>query len=307
MRVHILHENDEWTAPLLEALRTSGVPASDWHLASGQLDLSTLPPDGVFYSRMSASAHLRGHRYAPEYTQAILSWLESHGRRIINGRRALELELSKATQLSALAAYGIPTPRSILVHGREALFAAADRFAGRRFILKPNRGGRGDGVRLFEDLFSLKRHVTSCDFKPPVDGSLLLQEYIQPATPHITRLEFVGGALLYAVRVNTSEGFQLCPGDTQPHGPLARNAYEIIPDFSHPLVASYQRFMELNGLDICAFEFIESKSGLALTYDINVNTTYNHIAELRAGIFGMQRVASFLHMELRGVRRRAAA
>ena len=64
-KIHVIHENPEWTAPLLKRLSALGLPHEDWLLDKGMLDLSTAPPEGVFYNRMSASSHTRGHRYAP--------------------------------------------------------------------------------------------------------------------------------------------------------------------------------------------------------------------------------------------------
>ena len=42
---------------------------------------------------------------------------------------------------------------------------------------------------------------------------MLVQEYVAAPEPFITRAEFVGGRFLYALRVDTSEGFELCPAD----------------------------------------------------------------------------------------------
>ena len=44
---------------------------------------------------MSASSHTRGHRYAAELTAAVLAWLKRHDRRVVDGSRALDLEISK--------------------------------------------------------------------------------------------------------------------------------------------------------------------------------------------------------------------
>ncbi len=118
--IHVLHENSAWTAPLLAELDQRRLPYQDWHLAAGQFDLSAPPPQGVFYSRMSASAHTRDHRFAPEYADAVIQWLEGHGRRVINGSRAIRLELSKVAQYAALQAAGIATPRTHAALGREA-------------------------------------------------------------------------------------------------------------------------------------------------------------------------------------------
>ena len=91
-RIYVIHENREWVEPLLEALRDRDLPFAAWFLDTGTVDLRVPPPDGVFYNRMSASSHTRGHRYAPEHAAAALAWLERHGRRVLNGGRALQLE-----------------------------------------------------------------------------------------------------------------------------------------------------------------------------------------------------------------------
>ena len=88
------------------------------------LDLRSPPPQGVFYNRMSASSHTRDHRYAAEYTGAVLAWLERHGRTIVNDSRALRLEISKVAQYEALASFGIPTPETLAVVGRENIVSA---------------------------------------------------------------------------------------------------------------------------------------------------------------------------------------
>ena len=64
-RIHVIHENAEWSAPLFDALTARGAAHEDWHMGDFALDLTTPPPEGVFYNRMSASSHTRGHRFAP--------------------------------------------------------------------------------------------------------------------------------------------------------------------------------------------------------------------------------------------------
>src|ERR1043166_1757059 len=110
-RVYVIHENDAWIEPLRQEFAARSIPYAEWFLDTGILDLREPPPAGVFYNRMSASSHTRGHRYAAEYTGGVLAWLESHGRRVINNGRALQLEISKIAQYAALAAHGIRAPR----------------------------------------------------------------------------------------------------------------------------------------------------------------------------------------------------
>ena len=101
-KIYIIHENDEWTSPLEEELTKLNAPYEKWHMNLKLLDTNQYPPLGVFYNRMSASSHTRGHRYAPEYTSIILDWLEYHERKVVNGSRALNLEISKSLQYKEL-------------------------------------------------------------------------------------------------------------------------------------------------------------------------------------------------------------
>ena len=302
--IHIIHENEEWTAPLERELDVLGYPYVDWHLGAGKIDLGEAPPPGVFYSRMSASSHTRGHRYAPELTAGVLAWLEGHGARVLNGSRALALELSKVAQYAALSEEGISVPRTVAALGREEIISAACSF-DTAFISKHNRAGKGLGVRLHEDVEALVDYLDGPQFELSVDGITLVQEYIKSPTPHITRVEFIDQELLYAVRVDTSEGFELCPAESCevgdgacPAGERAADKFVIIDAFDHPLVDAYRGFMVSRELEVAAFEFIVDGEGHAYTYDINTNTNYNAGAEARAGRSGMQALARYLGVEL---------
>ncbi len=311
-RIYVIHENDAWVEPLRAAFAALGEPYDEWFLSDGLVDLARPPPEGVFYNRMSASSHTRGHRYAPELTAAVLAWLEMNGRRVVNKGRALQLEISKVAQYAALAAHGILTPRTIAAVGRGQIVAAAQKMSG-AFITKHNRAGKGLGVRLFQSAQSLEAYVNSEEFEDSVDGITLIQEYIRAPEPYITRVEFVGGKFLYAVRVDTSLGFELCPADVCqvgdafcPVGEAAQVAtprFRIVRDFSHPIVERYRRFIADNGIGIAGIEFITDARGEIYTYDVNTNTNYNSAAEDEAGISGMRAIAAYLAGELRKLRR----
>src|SRR4029077_6282438 len=210
--IFVLHENSTWVEPLRRAFAERDAPFTEWFLDRGSLDLGAQPPQGIFYNRMSASSHTRGHRYAPEYTAAVLAWLTRHGRRIVHRERALQLELSKVAQYQALAHFDIEVPATIAAIGREAIAAAVTEL-GYPVIVKHNRAGKGLGVKLIYSEPALSEHLASGSFEEPVDGIMLVQRYIAAPAPFITRVEFVGGRLLYAVRVDTSQGFELCPAD----------------------------------------------------------------------------------------------
>jgi hypothetical protein len=317
-QIHVLHENPAWLPPLAQAFDQRGLPWTEWFLHEATFDLSAPPPRGIFYNRMSASSHTRDHRFSAELTACVLAWLTRWGRRVVNGPDALDLEISKVRQYAALERHGIATPRSVLVAGRDLIVAAAERhFAGQPLILKPNRGGKGLGVQLFHTAASLAAYVESPTYEAPVDGVQLLQEYVRAPAPFITRAEFVGGRFLYAVEVDTSDGFELCPADTCavgdancPVGTAPRHKFQVVDGIPQALRTRLERFLAAAGIDVAGVEFINDTIGRTLVYDVNTNTNYNPDAEARAGRIGTARsgpgaIAAYLGTELARLRQAA--
>ncbi len=309
-KIYIIHENDEWVEPLRKELKNINAPFEEWHLGKRNVDHLDIPPQGVFYNRMSASSHTRGHRYAPEYTAVVLNWLEKNKRRVINNSRALNLEISKSLQYKELESCGIKTPKTIYCSNKESILKSANIFT-KPFITKHNRAGKGLGVKLFNNKKDLDSHVSSKDFDPSVDGITLLQEYINAKPKIITRVEFVNSKFLYAVEVDASEGFELCPAcpeneinepQTQFFGeycPTIGNRFRIIKNYKKTsLIDKYEKFIYKNGIEIVGIEYIVDKEGTIYTYDVNTNTNYNSVAEKDSKIKGMKSIAEFLKKEL---------
>lgn len=318
--VYVLHENPEWMPPFTRAFEAEGVPLVEWDLTAGSIDLAGPPPEGVFWSRLSASSHTRWHGFAKEHARALLSWLEAHGRPVVNGRHVVEFEVSKTQQYLALAAAGFGVPRTVAVLGTENIAAAADIAAaplGFPLIAKHNQGGKGLGVRRFDSRENLRDYLEGPDLEVPADGITLLQEYVAAARPFITRAEFVDGALVYAVQVDTSAGsFELCPAEAcevPGHG-LAPSACTIGPDgqpaafairadvtAEHPLIRKLAAFLAEHRIDIAGVEFIETADGRTVVYDINTNTNYNPAVEDYAPVPGAVAVARALGRKLEPV------
>jgi hypothetical protein len=180
-------------------------------------------------------------------------------------------------------------------------------------MLKPNRGGKGLGVRLLQNAAALADHLDSADYEPPVDGLHLLQHHVRAPQPLITRAEFIGGRFLYAVEVDTSEGFELCPADVCavddafcPAGleedGTSRAKFTIVDDIDAALKQRYEAFLAANDIEVAGIEFIADANGAAYTYDVNTNTNYNADAESRAGRSAMTALARFLGGELKALR-----
>lgn len=310
-KIYIIHENSEWTTHLTNRLQELELVYEEWHLDEGVVPLTEAPPEGVFYNRMSASSHTRDHRYAPELTGAVLAWLEHHDRKVLNGSRALQLELSKVNQYTALEKAGVRTPKTIAAVGKTNILQAAKRIGSDSFITKHNRAGKGLGVQLFHSTSSLEEYLYGPDFEEPVDGITLIQEYIQAPEPFITRCEFIGGKFVYAVQVDTSEGFELCPADACQIGDLfcpvgeeveEKPKFRIVEGFADPIIKKYEDFLQANKIQVAGIEFIRDKNGVIYTYDVNTNTNYNADAEKAAGKYGMLELAKLLGRELESLR-----
>jgi len=308
-KIYILHENDEWIEPLRKELQAINASFEEWHLGKRNVDHLDKPPHGIFYNRMSASSHTRGHRYAPEHTAVVLNWLEKNKRRVINNSRALSLEISKSLQYKELESFGIKTPRTIYCSNKESILKSANVFT-KPFITKHNRGGKGLGVKLFNNKKELDSYVSSNDFEPSIDGITLLQDYIDANPKVIKRVEFVNSKFLYTVEVDASEGFELCPAcpedqidiQQQIEGefcPTTGNKFNIIINYrENELTKKYENFIAANGIEIAGIEYITDKNGTIYTYDVNTNTNYNSQAEKNSEIKGMSSIAKFLKEEL---------
>ena len=162
--------------------------------------------------------------------------------------------------------------------------------------------------------------MQGAEFEAPIDGITLAQRYIKAPVPFITRVEFVGGRLLYAVEVDTSQGFELCPADACrvdiPASVCPAEApsekFRIVRDFQHALIPRWQSFLAANDIGIAGIEFIIDETGRAFTYDVNTNTNYNPEAEAKDGRRGMGAIAGYLgglllHSSQAGGRRAARA
>ena len=135
-------------------------------------------------------------------------------------------------------------------------------------------------------------------------AQLFFKQYIIADPQIITRVEFVNSKLLYAVQVDATDGFELCPADpcnleekycpANPDG----NKFMILKNYKNNEISKYQSLIKSNGIEIAGIEYIKGKDGQFYTYDINTNTNYNSIAENKSSFKGMQAIAKFLFDEL---------
>lgn len=235
--------------------------------------------------------------------------LERRGARVINGADVFGLELSKSAQATLLRTLGIDTPWSVTFNDVTALRAYADTIRWPA-ILKPDQGGSGARIHVVESL----EHVASIFSADPdvwlPDNLFLLQEYL-PHDPDrgIIRLEFLGGALLYAMRVKTHGRFNLCPSPVC--NPDEGEGICEVPDVSAPPVEFYPyldvpedavatagRIVRAARLDVGGIEYLETPDGRRVFYDINANSNLRPSVAAAFGFDPFERVVDFLEGQL---------
>ena len=207
----VLHEHPEWQKPLFAALARRGVSFAPFDVSSAAFSNVEPPAARVYFNQASPSAYLRDHTRAVPLALAFMRTLELLGARVLNGADVFALELSKSAQATLLRTLGIDTPRSITFNDVRALRAYRDTLPWPA-LLKPDQGGSGARIQVVDRLADLEEIFRKDPQIWLPDNLFLLQEYL-PHDPDrgIVRLEFLGGELLYAMRVVTHGRFNLCP------------------------------------------------------------------------------------------------
>jgi hypothetical protein len=298
----VLYEHPEWQKPLWAALEARGVPYVAVDLKRAAFDPEALPEARVYFNQASPSAYVRGNTRAVPLALSLMRSLEIGGARVLNGSRAFLLEISKSTQTALLAKLGIHHPRSLAFNDVEAALASWK--GGWPALLKPEQGGSGARMFLLQSPDELRRLLRGQPELWLPDNLLLLQEYfpVDPAQG-IVRMEFVGGKLLYAMRVISHGAFNLCPSEVcnpadggaghcaVPAKPVEFHPYREVPAEA---VACGERIVAAGGLDVGGIEYLEAGDGRRIFYDINANSNLRAPIGQAFGFDQFARVADFL-------------
>ncbi|HEX5109371.1 MAG TPA: hypothetical protein VFV95_13030 [Vicinamibacterales bacterium] len=312
----VLHEHPEWQKPLFAALERRGIPYEPFDLTRAAFsNVDALTAD-LYFNQASPSAYVRGNTRAVPLALAYMRTLERLGARVLNGADVFALELSKSAQATLLRTLGIDTPRSITFNDVLALRAYADSI-GWPAILKPDQGGSGARIHLVQSLAEVESILTAGPDVWLPDNLFLLQEYL-PHDPEqgIVRLEFLGGELLYAMRVRTHGRFNLCPSpvcnpddgdgicevpapDASAAPPVEFYAYRDVPREAVETAAAIVRAARL---DVGGIEYLETADGRRVFYDINANSNLRPSVAAEFGFDPFDRVVTFLRREVEKVR-----
>lgn len=299
----VLYEHPKWQIPLFSALENRGIPFEAWDLKRGGRPDVTPAPDAVFFSQASPSAYLRDHTHAVPWALSLMEMLEADGAKILNGSNAFRFELNKAAQARVLAREGIDHPATFAFNHVDALDSLPESVSFPA-ILKPNQGGSGARMFKVNTVDEVRTILKDASLWQP-DYVMLLQEYCEHE--HVVRMEFLGGELLYAMKV-FSEGdvFNLCPSEecnpadgtegecavdlTQPAPPV----FEPFADVPTEAVEIGKRICALGNLDVAGIEYLETPNGRRVFYDINANSNLRKPIGEAFGFDPFERVVDFL-------------
>ena len=313
LKAYIIHENEEWLRPLRKALEKFDVQYEEWLLDDMTINIDQSPPNGIFFSRMSASNYTRNHLHSNQSSNIILTWLENHNRRVINGTNVLKIEFSKVLQQLLLKQSGFKTPKTIVAVGINKIKEAASNLNVYPMIIKPNQGGKGFGVKLINTINELDEMLEDNLINSSKDDTWLLQEKISTNEEFITRMEFIGGNFIYSLKVFSKNSFELCPADAcevdlDQFCPVdeindinnSQPSFFIDDEPDKNLAKQLTIFLKKHQIEVAGVEFIRNKDGVPIFYDINTNTNYNLNAEKQSKVNknGMEEIALFLKSEL---------
>ena len=304
----VLHEHPEWQKPLFAALERRGVRFEAYDLTKAAFTNAELPRAPVYFNQASPSAYVRGNTRAVPLALAYMRTLALSGARVLNGADVFALELSKSAQATLLRTLGIDTPFSITFNDVPALQKYLPKITWPA-LLKPDQGGSGARIQVVESYDQIEAIFRRDPSVWLPDNLFLLQEYL-PHDPEqgIVRLEFLGGELLYAMRVKTHGRFNLCPspvcnpdeGDGVCEVPkLAEvNAAPVeffpYPDVPADAVATAKRIVAAARLDVGGIEYLETDDGRRVFYDINANSNLRPSVAAAWGFDPFDRVVDYL-------------
>ena len=304
----VLYEHPEWQKPLFAALDARGVRYAAFDLKQGAFDPDAVPAARLYFNQASPSAYVRGNTRAVPLCLSLMRSLELGGARVLNGSRAFALELSKSAQCALMTRLGIAHPRSLAFNDAEAALAAWK--GAWPLLVKPEQGGSGARMFLLNEPDELRRLLGDQPELWLPDNLLLLQEYFPvDAAKGIVRMEFLGGELLYAMRVVSHGAFNLCPSEVCNPGDGLTGHCEIpatkpvefhpYPEVPAEAVETGRKLVREGGLDVAGIEYLAAVDGRLIFYDVNANSNLRRPIGEAFGFDPFERVVDFLQAQLR--------
>ena len=304
----VLFEHPEWQLPLFDALARRSIPFEAFDLKRATFDVDAIPSAPLYFNQASPSAYVRGNTRAVPFAYSLIRSLEIRGSKVLNGSKAFGLELSKSAQGSLLQTLGIDHPKSLAFNDVESALRSWNLWPA---LIKPEQGGSGARIFLVNNPDEVRKVIFETpDIWQPENLLLLQEKFDVDPERGIIRLEFVGGKFLYAMRVVSHGGFNLCPSEVcHPESgeegiceipvptvkPVEFYAY---PEVSTRAVEAGLQIMNAGGLDVGGIEYLETADGRLVFYDVNANSNLRPAVARQFGFDPFERVVDYLESEI---------
>ncbi len=213
MRIALLHEHPTWSDQLLSVLqrRIAGIVPVNMAGLRFNTDIRTCEFSAAI-NRINIMPSADRPPQVVFQTQHYLNWLEQCGVRVINGSRAHAVGSSKAMQNGVISSLNLPFPPGVAIYRQEDALDAAEQI-GYPVIVKPNIGGSGSGIGLYQDKAELEQAVKIKALDLGVDRTGLVQQYIR-SDGFVYRVEVLGESLFYSIKQPMIAGeFNYCAAD----------------------------------------------------------------------------------------------
>lgn len=264
----ILYGHEEHYSPLLRELRRRGIPFTRidpadhaYELAKPELSYSLLVND------MSAPPYHVPEKSGIAQTIEYLRHIEKpfttpNSSRIVNGSRAAEIFSSRTRQLGAIAAAGLPFPRTHIVSSIGQLLKACSNLSF-PILLKGNQPHTP--VLRFETEAALIDAYLYDTLLAAEEHTWLIQECIPPKGNHIIRIETLNGRFLYAVKLYIT-------GNQQTGWPLQAKVEAFTP--APELIQAAESLARTALIDFGAVEYLtDRRTNEALFFNIRPHTS----------------------------------
>jgi glutathione synthase/RimK-type ligase-like ATP-grasp enzyme len=265
----IVYDHPDWFAPLFAALDRAGIDylavPTDGH---GFDPIGGQPPAPVVFNRVAMSAAQRSRRHPVHYTMALLDHWAGQGALVLNGVDAMGIDASKARQLALINRLGLAAPATRVVHDEAAVLSAA-RAIGFPLVVKADIGGAGAGVTRFDDARDLAHAIAAGLLPISANGVWLVQALVRPRGGVTTRIELLGGKLLYALDVTAADdALTLASADERIERLARRRMVRAEP--SPGLISAAEMLAREAGMEVCGIEYmIDDECGTPRFHDIN--------------------------------------
>ena len=265
----IVYDHPRWFQPLFAALERAGIDYVAVHTDGHGFDpIGGQPPAPVIFNRVAMGGYRVGRGHPVVYAMALLDHWAGQGALVLNGANAMAIDASKARQLALINRLGLGAPATRVVHDVPALLAAA-RTIGFPLVVKADISGSGTGIARFDCIEDLSDAADAGQLPVSANGVWLCQALVRARGGVATRIEVLGGKLLYAIDVAVADdALSLVSPDARAQRLATRRRMRAEPPPG--LISAAEMLAREAGMEACGIEYmIDDRCGTPRFHDIN--------------------------------------